>query len=105
MSSTHQHHPGDHASEPRDPIMKDDHFSLRYGNPIQVIHDRPKPHQESFEPSKDHAPVTISPIINTTSNLEPPKESTIKKAPSFERDCTSFAEFVHKGGVVSEIDH
>ncbi|KAI9321549.1 hypothetical protein BX666DRAFT_1850228 [Dichotomocladium elegans] len=109
MDSKHHHHNHHHHHpenlETRDPIMTDDHFSLRYDNPIQVIHDAPKPETLDLEPSKTHIPIPLTGAVTSTPNLKPPKSTPLKKLPSFERDTTTFAEFVHHGSCVDEIDH
>ncbi|ORX53218.1 hypothetical protein DM01DRAFT_1374660 [Hesseltinella vesiculosa] len=99
----------------RDPIMRDDHFSLRFGNPIQEIHDAAKPTITSFEPSKDTPAVvpTIAPSpldqeeqYHNVNNSNLLCGRTHHEGPYMtDRDASSFAEFYHKEGRVNEIDH
>ncbi|KAI8977315.1 hypothetical protein BDF20DRAFT_836132 [Mycotypha africana] len=53
----------DIPAEGRDPIMQDDHFSLRFGNPIQVIHDFKTHKADTFEPTKEHVPGALADAI------------------------------------------
>ncbi|KAF7732009.1 hypothetical protein EC973_007114 [Apophysomyces ossiformis] len=91
-----------HSKEVRDPILEDDHFSLRYGNPIQVIHDTPRHTIDTFEPSDPYVPAPVVAMLGTEKREE---HKTLKKSSSFIRDTTSFADFCHKDGGVTEIDH
>jgi hypothetical protein len=80
----------------RDPIMNDETFSLRFGNPIQVIHDSqpvsfPKHHDSSDETKDTHNDDATS-TTHTRNNMV--------------RDVASFADFYHsKEGRVDEVDH
>lgn len=111
-NSGHQSHPI-HAvhspyTEVRDPILEDNHFSLRYGNPIKVIHDIPKHEIDTFEPTKEHVPGALAEAIgDTLANDQKKKRIPIQRNDSsFLRDSTLYSEFVHnKDGSVTEIDH
>lgn len=95
-------------NNPRDPVLKDDHFSLRYGNPIKVIHDMPKHPIDTFEPTKEHMPPAISGASLAGSSFHPEEQQQSPKNLGNEpsrRDPTNFAEFFHKGDRVEEIDH
>ncbi|KAI9282672.1 hypothetical protein BY458DRAFT_496947 [Sporodiniella umbellata] len=93
MSQAKHHH------EERDPIMEDEGFSLRYGNPIQIIHDTPKHTVETFEPSKEHA----LPSIASLQTAEPSRV-TGTSSPSV-RDSTCNEYFHNPQGTVTEVDH
>lgn len=94
-----------HTPEVRDPIMEDDHFSLRYGNPIKVIHDIPKHKIDTFEPTKDHIPGALAEVIGDTFK-EKKRVPLAKKSSSFLRDAALYSEYVHnKDGSITEIDH
>ncbi|KAI7903111.1 uncharacterized protein BX663DRAFT_509594 [Cokeromyces recurvatus] len=99
MSGTHtpQH-------EIRDPIMEDDHFSLRFGNPIQVIHNIKKHEIDTFEPTKNHVSGALASTIGDALH---DKRPTLKpNHSSFLRDSTICSEFYHdKKGGVKEIEH
>lgn len=92
----------------RDPIMNDAKFSLRFGNPIQVIHDsKPPPaasfpmqHVSSYVPSetKDTHDSKVGPT-----SAPPPHPISHS---NMTRDAASFADFYHsKEGRVDEVDH
>lgn len=92
-----------HTGEVRDPIMEDDHFSLRYGNPIKVIHDTPKHKIDTFEPSKDHVSGALAEAIGDTLKERVP---LVKNSSSFLRDAALYSEYKHnKDGSITEIDH
>jgi hypothetical protein len=91
--------------ENRDPIMKDDQFSLRYGNPIQVIHDVQKQKIDTFEPTKEHVSGTLASAIGDVLATEK-KPLTREDSTSFIRDPTVCSDFYHnKNGSVSETEH
>ncbi|SAM02722.1 hypothetical protein [Absidia glauca] len=77
----------------RDPIMNDEKFSLRFGNPIQVIHDsQPAGSLPTHHVDNTHHGPTKAP---------PPRPHNNKT-----RDAASFADFYHsKEGRVDEVDH
>lgn len=103
MSASNPHHSSPHV-ESRDPIMEDDHFSLRYGNPIKVIHDIPKHKVDNFEPTKDHVPVALAEAI--ADKIQPKRAPLAKSNSSFLRDATACSEFYHnKNGSVTEVEH
>jgi hypothetical protein len=96
--------PNLHANNIRDPIMEDDHFSLRYGNPIKEIHDAPKHEIDTFEPSKTHVSGTLASAVGSECNRN--KATLTRTDSGFLRDTTFCAEFKHnKSGKVEEIDH
>ncbi|KAI9480591.1 MAG: hypothetical protein EXX96DRAFT_563412 [Benjaminiella poitrasii] len=91
-------------TESRDPIMEDDHFSLRFGNPIQVIHDVKKHEIDTFEPTKEHVPGVLAGAIGDTLHDKRPLPRANNS--SFLRDSTFCSEFYHdKKGGVNEIEH
>ncbi|CAO3617418.1 unnamed protein product [Cunninghamella blakesleeana] len=105
-------HPAHHHTYNRDPIMEDEGFSLRFGDPIDIIHNTQKREPESFEPS--HEPSLIIPTIANS----PENDITVNKnnqggggsishiAASAIRDTSSIADFYHqKDGTVNENDH
>ncbi|KAI8384376.1 uncharacterized protein BYT42DRAFT_258736 [Radiomyces spectabilis] len=92
------------AHPARDPIMEDDHFSLKFGNPIQLIHNIPKHTYETFEPTKDHLPSTLATVLST-GDAAPTKDRPSSARSQSYRDSTSVAEFVHKDGSVAELKH
>jgi hypothetical protein len=94
-------------TERRDPIMEDDHFSLRYGNPIQVIHNVQKHKIDTFEPTKGHVPGALVEAIGTKEQEDKKKRAPLTKNNfSFLRDSTICSEFYHnKNGSVTEVDH
>ncbi|KAI7889893.1 uncharacterized protein EV154DRAFT_268558 [Mucor mucedo] len=102
-SNSPHHHPA-HTSEVRDPIMEDDHFSLRYGNPIQVIHDI-APHKiDTFEPSKEHVSGALAESFGEREKKK--RVPLAKNSSSFLRDATLYSEYKHnKDGSITEIDH
>ncbi|KAI8342397.1 hypothetical protein BC941DRAFT_412627 [Chlamydoabsidia padenii] len=105
----------------RDPIMNDESFSLRFGNPIQVIHDS-RPSSRSTSPVR-HVPHYIPTSEDEKNNKQhlhsdqkqpddgtmAPPSPTLTRTPSssnITRDVGSFADFYHsKEGRVDEIDH
>ncbi|KAI8375504.1 hypothetical protein BD560DRAFT_392511 [Blakeslea trispora] len=92
-----------HQTEPRDPIMEDHEFSLRFGNPIQVIHDAEKHAIDSFEPTSDHVPGSLASSIGD--KISAHKKTPMKKQGSF-RDWSSCSDFYHnQNGTVSEFEH
>lgn len=94
--------------EERDPIMEDDHFSLRYGNPIQVIHDIKKHEIDTFEPSKNHVSGSLTNSVGDllTSEKQKKRIPLNKRGSSFERDSTICSDFYHtKNGSVCETEH
>ncbi|KAL9546052.1 hypothetical protein MBANPS3_006852 [Mucor bainieri] len=95
-------------AESRDPIMEDDHFSLRYGNPIKVIHDIKQHKLDDFEPTKDHVSGTLASTIGDalTNDKKQQKPPLTKSNSSFLRDSTICSEFYHdKKGGVTEVEH
>lgn len=90
--------------ENRDPIMEDNEFSLRYGNPIKVIHDVQKQKIDTFEPTKNHVSGALA---NTISEAIHENHKAIPNTnASALRDTTICSEFYHtKHGTVTEIDH
>lgn len=108
MASTNSPHHTPHT-EKRDPIMEDDHFSLRYGNPIKVIHDIQRHEIDTFEPTKDHVPGSLAEAVGDaiTNNKNSGKRAPLlKNDSSYMRDSTSCSEFYHnKNGSVTEIEH
>ncbi|KAI8063549.1 hypothetical protein BC940DRAFT_306996 [Gongronella butleri] len=103
----------DHAHNDRrdrDPIMTDDHFSLRFGNPIQEVHDAPVHAVPSFAPSKEAAG-HVSAFAASAEDISPPKDAvhatpTHHESPFMtDRDTSSYADFYHKDGRVKELDH
>lgn len=103
MSASNSHHPSP-ISEARDPIMEDDHFSLRYGNPIKVIHDIKQHKVDNFEPTKDHVPSALAEAIGAKEH--PKRAPLVKNNSSFLRDSTICSEFYHnKNGGVTEVEH
>ncbi|CEP08217.1 hypothetical protein [Parasitella parasitica] len=109
MSTTNTPHSihSPHA-ESRDPIMEDDHFSLRYGNPIKVIHDIKKHKLDDFEPTKEHVSGALASTIGDalTSEQKQQKPPLTKNNSSFLRDSTICSEFYHdKKGSVTEVEH
>ncbi|KAG1468368.1 hypothetical protein G6F56_003869 [Rhizopus delemar] len=84
--------------ESRDPIMEDDHFSLRFDNPIQIIHDSPKHAVDPFEPSKGHSPL-LPQLQEERPSLQKKKSSHIV------RDTACNDYFHNKNGTIDEIDH
>ncbi|ORZ03098.1 hypothetical protein BCR43DRAFT_35731 [Syncephalastrum racemosum] len=98
-----QHH---HNENERDPIMGDDHFSFRYDNPIQTIHDMPTHSVADLTPTAQHIPVNISSVLSQESEKPGLKRPDMKRSEaSRERDSTTFAEYYHEGGQIEEIDH
>jgi hypothetical protein len=90
--------------ENRDPIMEDDDFSLRYGNPIQIIHDAQKHKVDTFEPSKEHVSGTLAIEIGDVSTNDNKNKKPIPC--SILRDSTICSDFYHnKDGSVSETEH
>ncbi|KAG0748642.1 hypothetical protein G6F57_002326 [Rhizopus arrhizus] len=96
MSHTNSPH---HPTENRDPIMEDDHFSLRFGNPIQIIHETPKHEIDPFEPSKNHMPTLLAGVLKEEERVKKKEVGTII------RDTTCNEYFHNKNGTVDEIDH
>ncbi|KAI8342631.1 hypothetical protein BC941DRAFT_413352 [Chlamydoabsidia padenii] len=86
-----------------DPIMNDESFSLRFGNPIQVIHDS-RPSSRSTSPVR-HVPH----YIPTNDGTMAPPSPTLNRTPSssnITQDVGSFTDFYHsKESRVDEIDH
>ncbi|KAI9308415.1 hypothetical protein BJ944DRAFT_260278 [Cunninghamella echinulata] len=104
----HQHQHQHHHTYNRDPIMEDEGFSLRFGNPINIIHNIQKHEPESFEPS--HEPSFIVPTIVPNSENDTAIDSPLTKndqhSSNATRDASSFADFYHQNdGTVNEIDH
>ncbi|KAL0095382.1 hypothetical protein J3Q64DRAFT_1713244 [Phycomyces blakesleeanus] len=99
-SSSNTEHPHT-PSEERDPILLDDHFSLQYGNPIEIIHDAPKHAVDTFEPSKDHLPPDLIGHINTVPCQDCRRDPHQKRQGS-QRDHLACSEFYHVNGVVEE---
>ncbi|KAI9354240.1 hypothetical protein BD770DRAFT_445240 [Pilaira anomala] len=94
------------VSEVRDPIMEDNRFSLRFGNPINVIHNTPKHQVDSFEPTKEHIPGSVIEAIGDTLNEKKQRAPLTKNNSSYLRDATLYSEYVHnKDGSITEIDH
>ncbi|ORZ17233.1 hypothetical protein BCR42DRAFT_414180 [Absidia repens] len=110
----------------RDPIMDDDTFSLKFGNPIKIIHDI-QPSNATAPTSMHHVPSYL-PSLSTSSDgsedehdhyrttathhPQSDKKSTsslhsrASSSSSVERDVANFAEFYHnQDGRVNEIDH
>lgn len=86
--------------------MSDDHFTFRYGNPIQTIHDMPKHSAADLKPTGQHIPANISSLISQESEQSAQKRPDMKRSEaSRERDSTTFAEYYHEGGQIEEIDH
>jgi hypothetical protein len=101
MSHTNSPHPPHHHPENRDPIMEDNHFSLRYDNPIQVIHNAPKHEVDEFAPSKHYMPPSLLNAIEQ----EEGRPVLKKKSSSVIRDTSCNEYFHNKNGTVGEIDH
>ncbi|KAG1151744.1 hypothetical protein G6F37_006264 [Rhizopus arrhizus] len=99
MSHTNSPH---HHTENRDPIMEDDHFSLRFGNPIQIIHETPKHEIDQFEPSKNHMPTLLAGVLKEEGGGGGMKK---KEQGTIIRDTTCNEYFHNKNGTVDEIDH
>ncbi|KAI9015653.1 hypothetical protein CLU79DRAFT_765231 [Phycomyces nitens] len=97
-SNTEHHHM---PSEDRDPVLLDDHFSLRYGNPIKIIHDTPKHAIDTFEPSKDHLPPIFAQNLKSTP-CQDSGHTCHKNSRKPQRDPLSCSEFYHVNGVVEE---
>ncbi|KAI8093503.1 uncharacterized protein BX664DRAFT_372392 [Halteromyces radiatus] len=107
MSSSHL------PSQSRDPIMDDDKFSLRFGNPIQEIHNTNPSKATTFTPYQNLNAPSI--IYNGTEKTQHAPKSTNKSnhtmfhpslSSSINRDVGNFADFYHKtNGRVDEIDH
>ncbi|OBZ83534.1 hypothetical protein A0J61_08416 [Choanephora cucurbitarum] len=92
-----------HHKEERDPIMEDNEFSLRFGNPIQVIHDAEKHPVDSFEPTANHVPGSLASSIGDIISAR--KKAPLKQQGSF-RDWSSCSDFYHnQNGTVSETEH
>ncbi|KAI8066255.1 uncharacterized protein B0P05DRAFT_553582 [Gilbertella persicaria] len=98
-----------HHNESRDPIMEDDHFSLKFGNPIQVIHDTERHKVDNFEPTKEHVTGSLASSIGdaiATHKKEHQKPPLKQHSSSSFRDWSSCSDFFHnKNGSVSEIEH
>lgn len=83
-------------NKPRDPVLQDDGFSLRFGNPIQEIRDTPRREPDTFEPSKEHMPVPVAAgLAGQPSLVVQGIRKRLQKKKSFERDWTNYAEFTH----------
>ncbi|KAI8989964.1 hypothetical protein BDB01DRAFT_718120 [Pilobolus umbonatus] len=96
--SHHNQNSNQSIVENRDPIMTDDHFSLKYGNPIQEIHNAPTHAIDNFKPTDNHLPTHM---VGTL-----PAKNSRMQSPSYVRDTTLNSEFYHdKSGKISEIDH
>ncbi|CAO3586135.1 unnamed protein product [Absidia cylindrospora] len=112
----------------RDPIMDDDSFSLKFGNPIKIIHDI-QPSNTTVPTSMHHVP-SYQPSLSTSSDVSEHEHdydhyktstanhpqsdqkttsslhSRASSTSSVERDVANFAEFYHNhNGRVNEIDH
>lgn len=99
-NSPHHHR----VVENRDPIMEDNEFSLRFGNPIKVIHDAQKQKIDTFEPTKNHLSGALANTICETALHENHKPAPNTNASI--RDTTICSEFYHtKQGTVTEIEH
>ena len=108
MTTPNSQHSSAHHDAGRDPIMEDDHFSLRYGNPINVIHNIKQHKVDDFEPTKDHVPFALAETIgeNIAQKQHEKRAPLLKSNSSFLRDSTICSEFYHnKNGGVDEIDH
>jgi hypothetical protein len=109
MSSTNSLHHTVHSpyTEKRDPIMEDDHFSLRYGNPIKVIHDIQKHKIDTFEPTQNHVPAALAEVVadSLQKDKTQQKPPLLKSNSSYLRDSTICSEFYHnKNGSVAEVE-